>query len=201
MARRSAQSAVFIACEEIVSGANDPDGRYSPAGEARWLRLWSTHVEEDLAATSIDDVALLCLLGWDLAVRDGDWVAATYRASRCTLHPDWPGHHGVSRQLLRGYIACGRLQLGQLEAALVEFRDLLDLQGPRDTGPLVIVRGHLYAYSRDRAPDEVVPTNLASLAKDVLIRFQGCVRLAKALRPENCTFGELTAKLRRSYST
>lgn len=140
------------------------------AVEAGWRELWNQYVAPPaLEQTCADDVALLCELGWRLAVVKGNHALALQRLQSFFSHPAYVQSDKVVRQYLTGEQGISLLYTGRVEEAARLYSALLDTGNRLDRSIAgSMVRNHLHTYCVKQPPKEPALSCIIEPANKVL---------------------------------
>lgn len=196
MANRRVPSPIFTEWERLVFGTKRDQDWLRNVREP-WRELWNRYREGDaLATTSIDDAGLVCSLGWQVAMQEGDFAAASERITRWFEHPDMERCDSHSHTMFLDYLAISWFYAGDEESAFGLHAYLLEeLPKSHVTTIRLSAASLLYIHSSERVAGKVAPPEIASKTRNVLLAFPGYKRTAKDIIPDDASYGELSTYL------
>lgn len=197
MGKRRQPSLIYSEWESLVFGRCRSDESFPPEVEERWRTLWRDHMAADtFLNTNVDDAALLCSLGWDLAVQQRDWASGLSRLERWFEHPGAAGADLITILTFRSWLGLGRLWRGEVREALSLFHALVE-EAPvkRRCTALYLVRSHLLGYCQEQAADAMSPPELTQLVLHVAAQLRIAKRTGCGGEATTATYGNLSAVL------
>jgi hypothetical protein len=193
--------AIFEKWERIVFGTRRKSGLLPPSSELEWQAMWDDHMAgSNLAKTNISDAALICTLGWTLAVQRQDYRTALTRINRWFEHADCLGADPIDADHCRCCHAAALLLAGDQHEAISEYSAIL--RQPcykRGMSTIHSVRNHLRQYSLEQPAQSAPSEEFSSLVKYVVGLYPGKKRLSKAVNTETASYGELVSVLEQTY--
>src|SRR5437868_922964 len=101
MSRRQQLSPIYEEWSRLFLMRGE-DGALPPEAVERWRRLWREHGEgQRLARTNVHDAVLVCHIGWEIAMQEGDYSTALQRLRRWFEHPDLASAWSVDEAEMR----------------------------------------------------------------------------------------------------
>jgi len=179
----------------------DARGCYPAEAELEWEQLWATHIAgANLTRTDVEDAAVICFLGWELAMEHHDYSAAVRRLESWFTHPQAEFEDPITRAYLRSEIGFSQLLGGSEPVAVESFRTLLRSAGPKD-GRLLLyrIRNHLFSFCAMQPESALASALLVQLTAEVVGGFSGKKRVVTTLAGPGVTYGQLTIALQKTY--
>jgi hypothetical protein len=200
MTRKRKPTAVFGEWMRLID-SRLPDGEYPAETREVWANLWAEHIcGTRLSNTDVEDAALLCGLGWDLAVQQGDYALAKQRLERWFEHPLADSADEITRIQFLCQCSLASLLTGEVDLGVASYR--LVLQGVNQKHhrvALYTVRSQLYDFCRWQDAATPICPALAVLVGEVLKRFGGQGLALKDVDWKSSTYGQLTLLLGQTY--
>lgn len=197
MPRRKSPSPIFEEWERLVFGIKHNDGNRIRNLREPWRVMWDMHIAGDaLALTDVDDAQLICSLGWEIAMRDGDFAAAANRITRWFEHPEIAKSDPHSHTCLLDYLAASWFYSGDEESACRLHSYLLS-ELPQSYVPSVRMSAAtlLYIYCSEHIAGDIAPPTVAQSVKDVLLVFPGYKQTSDTILVDDAAYGELATYL------
>lgn len=204
MGKRRRPSPIFEEWEGQILIERLPDGTFAQEVQDAWARLWRDHIEsEHFAATEVDDAALLCSLGWDIAFWNKEWNSAIARLERWFEHPQAESADHYTRICFRSWLAFTNLMAGKQIEAIGIYQQLLGLSRANDRRlARILMRNELIYYihcciREDR--ERVAPVAEVRLIAEFIEGCRGRKRLARTIKQGGATYGQLAEALEQAY--
>lgn len=193
MPRERKPSPIYLAWDKIVSG----EDKYSLKSQQAWSALWEQHCEgERFTKTSIDDVALLSLLGYDQAIHRGDWQAARLCMERYFEHPRW--ETDIDSVIPRASLARACWACGDENKALELFGQLAAQAKAWHSLPLLLVICGLLEIYQSQPEEAIASDRLIAFSQRAEQQFAGTrMHLPASV---GSTYGELAAVLESAWT-
>ncbi len=197
MSRRKPQSPIFTEWERLVFEIKRKDQDRTRLVREPWRSLWNTYIEGNaLANTSIHDAELICSLGWQIAMQEGDFGEAAERITRWFEHPDLAECDPNSHTMFLDELAESWFYAGDEESAFGLYAYLINELPKRY---VTIVRmsaaSVLYIHCSEQRAGELAPPEVATKVSNVLLAFPGYKRTVDSIITDDSTFGELSTYL------